>query len=510
MLLIQALGIVRSKQLPSVIGLFLFLIATAVWAAVPASASPASTLGQVPQVVGGPQAAFTISSPAQNGSGLSAHVGDVVTFDATASPGLSYGWTFGDGTPTVGGQKTTHTFALVDDYQVTLTVAGAGGATTSSTQPVRIIPSLQALVSNPPMQQIAIGAVIPATLYLRAPGPATVSAGLSGDLINGKPLEFSTGDAVAFAQLSGQVANESNPTIDQNIIRTSGGSVPLKGNVGVEISYKTSAGANVDLVYPMDLQKDLTPAQGVWSITYPNFSLITGKTDPSQPDTDGYYLKGDPGFDHPTDPGVRKYAMVAARAGGALPDDPAQVMENIYSFVGGLMGSDDPAQVDPDTVVVQKILDGTLVPGQRAEKYICIGQTYFLASLSRTLGIPSRELTIALANPVTQGASGAWTVDYVQEGATEVWYNSAWHLYDTWLKIRNLDDYLIQKYAYQAWYSNSAQTTQLIAKNGDPLGLFGHDFAIGEFEGFPASYNEWNYRASKERSGVTIADFPTS
>jgi hypothetical protein len=119
-------------------------------------------------------------------------------------------------------------------------------------------------------------------------------------------------------------------------------------------------------------------------------------------------------------------------------------------------------------------------------------------------------LTIALANPVTQGASGAWTVDYVQEGATEVWYNSAWHLYDTWLKIRNLDDYLIQKYAYQAWYSNSAQTTQLIAKNGDPLGLFGHDFAIGEFEGFPASYNEWNYRASKERSGVTIADFPTS
>ena len=235
-----------------------------------------------------------------------------------------------------------------------------------------------------------------------------------------------------------------------------------------------------------------------------------GATDPSAPDVDSYYLKGDPGFHHPDDPLVRRYALQAARGGGALSDDPAQVMDHIYNFVSGLLGSDDPAQIDPDGVIAQEISSGALVPGERLQKYICIGQTYFLSSLSRTLGLPSRELTIGLANPVSQYASGAWKVDYVQEGATEVWFNGSWQLYDTWLHIRNLNDYLLQKYAYQAWYANSAQHYQLVAKNGDPLGLYGHNFAIGEIEGVAASPDEWSFRDRGERSGVSVDGFPTS
>jgi PKD repeat protein len=510
MLLIQAVNSLRFRSIGALFGLCVLLAA---FTSSPAGANPLSVTGQVPQVIGGPVAAFIITSPAQHpGSNPTAHVQETVTFDASASKGngLTYGWYFGDGTPGVSGQKAIHTYSQVDDYQVTLAIVDASGANTSNTQSLRIMPAIQAAVSNPPNKQVAIGAVVPVTLYLKAPGPSVITAKLNGDLINSPAIQFATGDDLAYAQLSGQVANEANPTIDQSIIRTPGGTVPLKGAVGVELTYNTSSGSNVDLVYQLDLQKDLNPAQGTWSITYPDFSIITGKTDPSQPDENGYYLKGDANFHHPNDPDVRRYAMIAARAGGPLPDDPAQVMENVYSYVTGLLGSDDPANLDSDTTVVQKIDDGILVPGARAEKYICIGQTYFLSSLSRTLGLPSRELTIALANPVSQNASGAWTVDYVQEGATEVWYNSSWHLYDTWLKVRQLDDYLLQKYGYQAWYANSPQTTQLIAKNGDPLGLYGHDFAIGEFEGFPANYNEWNYRASRQRNGVTIVDFPTS
>ncbi|MGI8553915.1 MAG: hypothetical protein ACR2PL_24475, partial [Dehalococcoidia bacterium] len=213
---------------------------------------------------------------------------------------------------------------------------------------------------------------------------------------------------------------------------------------------------------------------------------------------------------HPDDPLVRKYAIQAARAGGAFPNDPAQVMENIYTYVGGLFNSDDPAQIDPDNVVAQKISSGVLVPGQRSEKYICISQTYFLASLSRTLGLPSRELTIALANPDTQSArTGAWTVKYVQEGATQIWFNNSWHLYDTWLRIRNLNDYLVRKYAFQAWYSYSPQRYNLQAKNGDPLGLFGHNFAIGEDEGVPADPTMWYLMDKQQRDGLVITNFPT-
>jgi len=333
-LLIRALKPATPRHLGASIGICLLIVILAALTVAPAAASPSPLVDQAPQVIGGPVAAFTITAPTQTSSNLSARVFEPVTFDATASQGagLAYGWTFGDGTPAVSGQKATHLFDLVDDYQVTLAIASASGATVATTQSLRIVPAVPALVSDPPMQQVAIGAVIPVTLYIRAPGPATITASLTGDLITGKPVEFSTGDALAYASLTGQVANESNPTIDQSIIQTPG-SVPLKGNVGVQIAYKTSAGASVEMVYQMDLQKNVSPALGVWSITYPNFSLITGKTDPAQPDLDSYYLKGDPGFHHPDDPLVRRYAMIAARAGGALSDDPARVMENVYSYV---------------------------------------------------------------------------------------------------------------------------------------------------------------------------------
>ncbi len=478
----------------------------------PAGPAAASTQ-TVAQQTGGPAASFTSSVGSQSTDSSFPRVHDLVTFNAGQSPGsgLTYSWSFGDRSPAATGKTVTHAFGLVDDYHVTLTVTDASGQTGTATKTLRVTPLVQMLVSNPPQKQIAIGSVIPATLYIQAPGPATVNADLSGDLINGKPVAFSTPDQLAFVTLTGQVATESNDTINNQIIQKPGGSVPLKGNVGVEVSYDVSTGDTEDLVFTLDLQKDVDPARGDWSITYPNFSLITGTPDPSQPDVGGYYLKGDPGFHHPDDPLVRHYAMQAARDGGALPDDPGKVAGNIFSFVRGLFGSDDPANLEPDTTVVQKIDSGELVPGERDEKYICISQTYFLSSLTRTLGLPTRELTVALANPVSQDASGTWTVDYVQEGSAQVWYAGDWHLYDTWYGLNQFDDYLTRqgKYAYQAWYANSPQNFQLIAKNGDPLGLYGHDFAIGEYVGTPAAPDQWTLLQRKTRTGIAVAGWPT-
>jgi len=206
--------------------------------------------------------------------------------------------------------------------------------------------------------------------------------------------------------------------------------------------------------------------------------------------------------------------LQAARAGGTFPSDPAQVMENLYSYVGGLFGSDDPALLEPDTVIAKKIASGELVPAQRTEKYICISQTYFLSSLSRMLGLPSRELTIALGNPnVRDSSSGAWTVKYYQEGATQIWFGGAWHLYDTWLRVRTMPDYLSDrlaspKIAYVAWYAYSPQSFELRAKNNDPLGLYGHNFAVGEEEGTPASPEEWYLLDLQQRTGLTISNLP--
>jgi len=480
----------------------------------PPGAQPQPTTPQSPpaQAASGPVAAFNLSTSGAPGNTINGRVHDPIAFDASPSQGvgLSYGWSFGDGSAPVGGQRVSHAFSTVDDYAVTLTVADSAGRTASTTQTARVIPLIDSLVSTPPMKQVMVGAIVPVLLYVQAPGPSSLTATLKGEFLTSSPSMFSTPDSLSYATISGQVADETDSTIEQAIVQTPGGSVPLQSNVGLDLTYPTSAGNTVDLLFSLSLQKDRDARRGIWSITYPNFSLVTGTTDPSQPDVAGYYLKGDPGFHHGNDPEVRKYALQAARAGGALPSDPAEVMANLYAFTRGLFASDDPAQIEPDTAVVQKIDDGELVPGARSETYICISQTYFLTSLSRTLGLASRELTIALANPVSQDSSGAWQVDWVQEGAADVWYNNSWNLYDTWLHIRSFDDYLLAKYAYQAWYSYSAQNYELVAKNGDVLNLFGHNFAIGEDDGGTAAPDQWNLLQRRERSGVAVDGFPTS
>lgn len=483
------------------------LLAPAGPLAVPLLGHASAALAQAPA----PTAQFTVSVPALSDPTQNARVHDVISFDAGSSQGagLSYAWDFGDGSVTANGRTVSHSFSQVDDYTVTLTVTDSSGQSASSSQSVRVVPLVDSLVARPALKQIVPAAVVPVLLNIQAPGPGDLTATLTGDLVSSKPADFSTSDDLEFVTLKATVADERNATINQQIIQTPGGTVPLQGNVGLKLSYQTSAGTSVTLYYDGSLQKDRDLSKGYWSISYPDFSLVTGTTDPSQPDMNGFYLNGDPGFHHPEDPLVRRYAIQAARAGGAFPDDPATVMDNIYTYVGGLFNSDDPAQIEPDTVIAQKIASGELVPGQRLEKYICISQTYFLSSLSRTLGLPTRELTIALANPVEQNTrTGAWTVSYVQEGASQVWFDGQWHLYDTWLRQRRIPDYLIRKLALQAWYAYSPQTYDLRAKNGDPLGLHGHNFAIGENEGVPADPSQWYLLTRQIRDGITIVDWP--
>lgn len=494
----------------------LFVLSVAAWPAGLALAKSPSTgrTGVVAQTAGAPMAHFSFGVPGVTDPNQNPQVHDAIRFDASASQGnaLSYSWNFGDSSPTVTGTPASHAFSTVDDFTVTLTVTDSSGQTATTSQSVRVVPIVQALVATPPLQQVVPAGAVPLQLYVQAPGPKTLNAQLSaGGLITSDSKAFSTKDDLESVPLNGVVANETDPTIAQQIIQTPGGSVSLDGKVNFDITYQTSAGRSVDLGYVGSLQKDVDATKGTWSITYPNFSIITGTTDPSEPDVNGYYMNGDPGFHHPDDPLVRKYAIQAARAGGTFPSDPAQAMENIYAYVGGLFNSDDPAQIEPDNVVAKKIASGELVPGQRSEKYICISQTYFLSSLARTIGLASRELTIGLANGTSQDPNtGVWTVSYVQEGATQVWFANSWHLYDTWLRIRNLDDYLVRKYAYRAWYAFSPQSFELEAKDGSGLGLYGHDFAIYEEDGSPAGPDMWRLVQQKERDGITVDGFPTS
>lgn len=242
-----------------------------------------------------------------------------------------------------------------------------------------------------------------------------------------------------------------------------------------------------------------------WAITYPNFYPIVG--DPvNRDDVDNYYLTGDRQFHAVDSLTVRRWAIKAARAGGVFPNDPQRAADNIYRFVYGLLGTGDPGELQTDLTILGRIRDGVLVPGARSGEYICIAHAYFLSSLTRTLGLPTREETIGFGRAASQDDSGAWTVTYYQEGADEVWYAGAWHHYDTWIGTRDRDDYLSSNLTEVAWYAYSSQSTPFTDVNNNPVGLAGHDFSLGKYAGSPGSPEQWRFLERHTRPGIRIAD----
>jgi parallel beta-helix repeat protein len=72
------------------------------------------------------------------------HVGEMVTFDASASSGdlVSYNWNFGDGSAEVieNDPVTTHVFEVVGNYTVTLTVIDREGSSNSTLRTISVLP----------------------------------------------------------------------------------------------------------------------------------------------------------------------------------------------------------------------------------------------------------------------------------------------------------------------------------------------------------------------------------
>jgi len=240
-------------------------------------------------------------------------------------------------------------------------------------------------------------------------------------------------------------------------------------------------------------------------VTYPTYLPIVGRP-ANEDDVDDYYLKGDKDFHAVDDPTLRRWAIKIARNGGVFPNDPQRAADNIYRYVNGLLGIGDPGELQTDLVLLNRIVNGSLVPGARHGEYICIAHAYFVSSLTRELGLPTRELTIGLARPNYQDNSGAWHVTYYQEGANQVWYAGAWHHYDTWLGTRDRSSYTDTYMQYVTWYAFSAQRSGFTDVNGNPVGLSGHDFSIGKYAGSPGAPAQWRFLDEGTRNGLTIAD----
>jgi PKD repeat protein len=381
--------------------------------------------------------------------------------------------------------ETASGIPLANNVQVNLSYSTASGANETATYTTSMVQPPGFTIPLPPSSLAPAPTAAPTAAPAGSPAPSTTPVPASSTS-TAAPAPGGSGPA---GSVSGYL-QAASPTSTPIAIRVVGATA-------------TSAPAAPTATPAPSAPQPQGPA--VWNITYPTYLPIVGRP-ANEDDVANYYLTGDTDFHHADDPLVRRWAIKIARNGGAFPNDPQQAADNIYHFVYNLLGIGDPGKLDNDVDILQSIINGDLVPGSRSVEFICIAHAYFVSSLTRELGLPTREETIGLARPQYQNSDNSWVVKYYQEGANQVWYGGAWHHYDTWIGTRDRDSYLDIYLAEAAWYAYSPQHTSFLDQYDQPTGFSGHDFGIALTDGTPGQPGQWKFIEQHVRRGVTLAE----
>ena len=123
--------------------------------------------------------------------------------------------------------------------------------------------------------------------------------------------------------------------------------------------------------------------------------------------------------------------------------------------------------------------------------HICIEHAYLFSSFTRTIGFPTRELTIALGSNIVDYVN--WVVLYDQEATAEVWYDGQWNFFDPFFMetgIQNMDDYFSYLPIIRVWRSFDRQDK--------------HDFAINPITGRARILDIWSHLKDDYKPGVII------
>ena len=338
---------------------------------------------------------------------------------------------------------------------------------------------------------------------VRAPGVDKLTMRLSGAPFLRASKEFTLMPGDNWLQIADfKVDTEQEPVIREEVIRKVGGTIPIRDGALVMAMDFTDRAGNQRTATFEPVVYEFNAPEKVAKIEYPDVKRITGMP-PRDEAVQKYYLRGDADFHHPEDFAVRKLAIEAGRRGGVFPDDPETVADNIFRFINSTFGDADPGDFNNDYNIARLIDEGSIVRGRINGGYICIAQTYLMTALTRTLGLPSRELNLAVGKPNWQGNDGMWRVTWWQEGAAHVWYNGQWNLYDLWIGFKGIEGYWEKNMAYQMWAAYDQRTAMFTTTGGVNTGLRGHDF-----NAWPGEPPQWEFVREGAKPGVRVLDIP--
>lgn len=447
-----------------------------------------------------PRAEERISIAGQDGSPAAAGV-ELVFEVIDPQPGQRYTWEFGDGSYG-DGPVALHTYEALDDFAVVLRAGPALQPVARSA--ITAGPALTAIYASDTDAMITIADEIQVLAAIRAPGASSIGLRMSGaPWLTSRTRHEVQGVGDNFLQVPNfRVDTENEPSLREGIIRTLGGVIPIRnGALVVAIDYTDRAGRERTVTYQPTLLDFNAPTR-VQQVEYPDLKRITGLP-PDGLGLEGYYLRGDLDFHHPDDFASRKLAIEMGRNGGVFPDDPEVVADNIWKYIGATFGDADPGDFNNAFNVARLIEEGKIVRGRINGGYICISQTYIMTAMTRTLGLPTRELNLAIAKPNYQRRDGVWEGTWFQEAAAHVWIGRDWELYDLWLGLKGFDKYFVANIGMQVWAGYSRQATEFRTVRGEPAGLRGHNFGV-----FPGDPPHWQFLFEASKPGYRVAGLP--
>jgi hypothetical protein len=426
--------------------------------------------------------------------------GEPVIFTVLAPErGRTYFWSFGDGTRPVFGTRVLRPFRSVDDFTVSLWSLTDAGQELLGARVVRVTPEFGGVVAADSDGQFTPADLFQMAVVVRAPGLARLRVRTGGSLVLPREVQLEPSGQVDWLVMNDmRLVDERNPLVREQIIARPGAALPLAdGALTVTLEYVTSAGRPVSLTYAPPVKDFFAPTRTV-ALTYPRIHAFAGLP-PEGTGVDDYYLRGDADFSHTDDAMVRLLALEWGRRGGPWPDDPHEVAMNLFRTIDALLGDGDPGEFNNDYNLARLFEDGTLSKTRRNGQYICIAQAYLFTGLARTLGFPAREVNNAIGEAAGQRADGVWRVKWWQEAGLELWYDDAWHYFDTWLSVTDRRAYLAKNLIYQAWAAFDARTTEFRTVTGAPTGLRGHDFSA-----WPGDPPQWAFLEEVVRPGVQV------
>lgn len=306
-----------------------------------------------------------------------------------------------------------------------------------------------------------------------------------------------------------RIADETNDEIMANVMDADQGpgSISLDARLSIKADYTVK-----ETPRSRTFQESLRKADdSVWSITYPDYSLVTGEPPTSEPTELPYYKNGNvvhwekkPIYPvYLKDPVVRKWMLKAVRytaADNLTPEEPREAAASIAQFLVDKLPFKWTGTGNEIGVWARQ-----LEAGQAHGPTACVNFAFYLGAATRVVGLRSREMNNAMK----------YLVGWAQHATNQVWFDGQWNWFDCALGMKFNGGKPIRDYP-QAYFTRVKYGSVLPygrIRTWYAIDDHGYNFVLGNDDGTSGElkdHEKWRFYAYHEKKDLVASGDPQS